>query len=90
MMLHLKLDYTTLLRWLNDICIQAVYQLSPEHLYNDRLFKSVLLLTFTDNNAIWKNSQLQINQATVLPTKAGEAIYCTKNYKMNTTESAET
>jgi len=39
---------------LNDICIQAVYQLSPEDLYHDRLFKSILLLTFTENNAIWK------------------------------------
>jgi hypothetical protein len=54
MMSHLKLDYATLLRWLNDICIQAVYQLSPEDLYSDTLCKSALLFFFNENNTIWK------------------------------------
>jgi hypothetical protein len=52
LMSHLQIDYITLLRWLNDVCIQAVYQLSPEDLYNDELFLNVLLLSYTENNMI--------------------------------------
>jgi hypothetical protein len=77
LMSHLQIDYITLLRWLNDVCIQAVYQLSPEDLYNDELFQSVLLLSYTENNMIWKKFSVanQSSNSVLDNGRAGDFVY---------------
>ncbi len=48
LMLHLHCDYQTLTSWLQDICMQAIYQLSPTDLYQDTL------VGYADITFIWK------------------------------------
>ncbi len=51
----LSIDYATVLKWLHDICIQAVYQISPKDLYEDGIIKNHLLLTDKENYNIWRH-----------------------------------
>jgi hypothetical protein len=50
----LCIDYATILKWLHDICIQAVYQITPKDLYDDKIIKNHLLLTAKESFNIWK------------------------------------
>jgi hypothetical protein len=61
LMSKLCIDYATV-KWLHDICIQAVYQISPKDLYEDEIIKNHLLLTEKENYNIWKHLST-VNQA---------------------------
>jgi hypothetical protein len=41
LMSKLCIDYTSVLNWLHDICVQAVYQISPKDSYEDEIIKSI-------------------------------------------------
>jgi hypothetical protein len=71
-MSHLKINYTTLLKWLHDICIQGVYQLSPTDLYKDKIFEDHLFLNLTENSYIW-NRFCIANQSSDSVTDQGRA-----------------
>jgi hypothetical protein len=73
-MSHLKGDYTTLLKRLHDVCMQAVYQLSPTDLYKDKIFEDHLLLNFIENSFTWKQFSIA-NQSSDSVTDQGRAGY---------------
>jgi hypothetical protein len=79
----LCIDYATILKWLHDICIQAVYQISPNDLYKDEIIKNHLLLTAKESLDIWKHLST-IDQANNTVGRREDFIYEERN--LNTTE----
>ncbi len=51
-MSKLEVDYQLLLEWLHDSFLQAIYQMAPSNLYNDKIIKSHLMLNEGGNYGI--------------------------------------
>ncbi len=54
LMFHLKVDYVTCLKFMHDICMQAMYHQSATDLYNDDNIKDRLLLSYEKAMSIWR------------------------------------